>query len=83
MTPKEKAIQLINSYLVALVGTAPLNEHTSQNDIDFAAEGALIALDEVIKALTSIKDIDVRGSVLLDLIEHYRGVKEEIENYLR
>ena len=39
-----------------------------------------IAVDEIINTLNfDIKDLDVRGSVLIDLIHYWRAVKEEIE----
>lgn len=38
------------------------------------------AVDEIIDTLNfDIKDLDVRGSVLIDLIHYWRSVKEEIE----
>jgi hypothetical protein len=37
-------------------------------------------VDEIIQTLNyDIKDLDVRGSVLIDLIEYWRQVKQEIE----
>lgn len=39
-----------------------------------------ISVDEIINTLNfDIKDLDVRGSVLIDLIHYWREVKNEIE----
>ena len=78
----QEAAELLNKYLVKIVGASPLNEHSQPNDVEFAATCADIALEAILKALTSIKDRDVRGSVLLDLIEHYRGIQKEINKFL-
>lgn len=41
---------------------------------------ASIAVDEIINTLNSdIRDLDVRGNILLDLIEYWREVKQEID----
>ena len=47
----------------------------------YQAKGcALIAVDEIINTLNSdIRDLDVRGNILLDLIEYWTEVKQEIE----
>jgi hypothetical protein len=46
----------------------------------FAKQCALIAVDETIRTLNEdIRDIDVRGNILLDLIDYWREVKKEIE----
>ena len=45
-----------------------------------AKQCALVAVDEIIKTLNyDIKDLDVRGNILLDLIKYWREVKQEIE----
>ena len=73
MTPKEKAIELVDKY----------NKHEYLFwDISYrqAQDCALIAVDEIINTLNmDIRDLDVRGSVLLDLISYWREVKQEIE----
>ena len=68
MTPKEKAKELIDKFL-------------DQSLWMYQAKGcALIAVDEIIKTLNEdIKDINVVGNVLLDLIEYWKQVKQEIE----
>jgi len=45
-----------------------------------AKQCALIAVDETIRTLNEdIRDLDVRGNVLLDLIEYWIEVIQEIE----
>ena len=67
-SPKEKAEELVNKYC------------NMRSHCDNAEECALIAVDEIINTLNSdIRDLDVRGNILLDLIEYWREVKEEIE----
>ena len=68
MPPKEKAIQLYNKFY-----GVPLYVKTVK-------ECCHIAVDEIIETLNyDIRDLDVRGSVLIDLIIYWRQVKEEIE----
>lgn len=67
MTPKEKAQQLYLKYY-----GIPLYVKTVK-------ECCHIAVDEIIQTLNyDIRDLDVRGSVLIDLIIYWRDVKEEI-----
>lgn len=64
MTPKEKARELVNKYYI----------HSLKGK-----ECALIAVDTTIQTLNEdIRDLDVRGNVLLDLIDYWREVKQEI-----
>jgi hypothetical protein len=67
-SPKDKAKELVDKFL-------------KQSLWMYQAKGcALIAVDEIINTLNSdIRDLDVRGNILLDLIEYWREVKEEIE----
>ncbi len=68
MTPAEKAQQLYLKYY-----GIPLYVKTVK-------ECCHIAVDEIIQTLNyDIRDLDVRGSVLIDLIEYWREVKQEIE----
>jgi hypothetical protein len=54
--------------------------HSIPNKFIEAKKCALIAVDEIIKTLNyDIKDLDVRGNILLDLIKYWREVKQEIE----
>ena len=68
MTPKEKARELFDKiYEYAIFDEA-------------AKQCALIAVDEIIDTLNyDIRDLDVRGNILLDLIKFWREVKKEIE----
>ena len=67
-SPKEKAEELVDKFL-------------EQSLWMYQAKGcALIAVDEIINTLNSdIRDLDVRGNILLDLIEYWREVKQEID----
>lgn len=68
MTPKEKAEELVGKYYY-LVGS--LFEQK---------ECAKILVDEIINTLNmDIRDVDVRGNILLDLINWWEEVKKEIE----
>lgn len=69
MTPKEKAIELIEKFAII---TDDYHRPSKQC--------ALIAVDEIINTLNyDIRDIDVRGNILLDLIDYWQQVKQEIE----
>jgi hypothetical protein len=73
MTPKEKADELMDSML----GYGDEYHHCTQY---VAKQCALIAVDEILNTLNyDIRDLDVRGSVLLDLIKYWQEVKQEIE----
>jgi hypothetical protein len=74
MTSQEKAKQLLWEYLPILEGW------TDESKSQLAKRCALIAVDEIINTLNhDIRDLDVRGSILLDLIKYWREVKQEIE----
>jgi hypothetical protein len=67
MTPQEKAKQLFGKYY-----GIPLYIKTVK-------ECCHITVDQIIETLNyDIRDLDVRGSVLIDLIIYWRQVKEEI-----
>jgi hypothetical protein len=75
MTPKEKADELYCKYTDAL---NIRDLRTTANP--FAKQCAIIAVDEIINTLNfDIRDLDVRGNILLDLIKSWREVKQEIE----
>lgn len=74
MTPKEKAIVLCKKYY--------RDSDLLAEDLSWiqAKECALITADEVINTLNyDIRDLDVRGSLLLDIIDYWRKVKQEIQ----
>ena len=75
MTPKEKAEDLWLKYY-EIVDDIYSNEAAKKN----AKMYALIAVNETIRTLNEdIRDVDVRGNILLDLIDYWREVKQEIE----
>ena len=80
MTPKEKAEELIGKFTKLDIEVfGEFDGYLTMKNHD-AKECALIAVDEIIKTLNEdIRDLDVRGNVLLDLIEYWREVKQEIE----
>jgi hypothetical protein len=74
-TPKEKAEELVNKYKWLKLSNLGL-----YLDLEEAKKCALIAVNEIIKTLNyDIRDINVRGNILLDLIDYWREVKNEIE----
>lgn len=67
MTPKEKALQLIELYMI------PVDEfHKYPMCYDTAKDCALICVDEML----SVKSWDTYSE---DMIEYYKEVKQEIE----
>ena len=65
MTPKEKALELVRKFLTASHGT--MEEYVPVPYI-FAKQCALIAVDEILKAVEGKYD------------EYWQEVKQEIEN---
>lgn len=77
--PKEKADELFTTYhnKIQVYGD-DLGQESLVSIL--AIKCSLIAVNEIIDTLNfDIKDLDVRGSVLIDLIHYWRSVKEEIE----
>lgn len=64
MTPKEKAINLFNSYVKLL----PLG-----SNVERAKQGALIAVDEILSVIWHMRVIITYN------IEYWKEVKQEIE----
>ena len=81
MTPKDKANELVDRmYFIISNNGQFTGVHSIPNKFAEAKKCALIAVDEIIKTLNyDIKDLDVRGNILLDLIKYWREVKQEIE----
>jgi hypothetical protein len=78
LTPKEKAKELVDKYFKLL--------NYEFGDLVYSLSDkqphqcALIVVDEIINTLNhDIRDLDVRGNILLDLIKYWREVKQEIE----
>jgi hypothetical protein len=82
MNPKEKAQELVDRmYFIISNNGQFTGVHSIPNKFAEAKKCALIVVDEIIETLNyDIKDLDVRGSVLIDLIIYWREVKQEIEN---
>lgn len=75
MTPKEKAKKIFDYMFYAKD-----KDGSYSVNVDRAKQCALIAVYEIINTLNSdIRDLDVRGNILLDLIEFWKEVKQEIE----
>lgn len=83
MTPKEKAEELVIKMYQPLPASKKAEkgkEHLYYNQYNAAKKCALISVDETIRTLNEdIRDVDVRGNILLDLIDYWREVKQEIE----
>ena len=73
MTPKEKARELRNKMYLKIPA---VYDPTGLAHYPIAKELALIAVDEIIKVLYSLKF----GNALSDEIEYYEQVKQEINN---
>jgi hypothetical protein len=76
MTPKEKAKELVEKFMPFIAGADRYNTTLGIYDIDISKQCALIAVDEIIKVLYSLKF----GNALSDEIEYYEQVKQEINN---
>jgi|LauGreDrversion4_2_1035121.scaffolds.fasta_scaffold1084397_2 hypothetical protein len=95
MTPKEKAKGLVDKYYQLAesiewtdnetkVKAEKFNDELGSDVLKYwhllAKECALMAVDEIIRTLNEdIRDIDVRGNILLDLIDYWKEVKQEIK----
>jgi hypothetical protein len=71
-SPKDKAKEMYIKFDFVYV-----QNYTSKFEVK---QCALIAVDETIRTLNEdIRDLDVRGNILLDLIEYWQEVKQEID----
>ena len=71
-SPQDKAKEMYIKFYFVYV-----QNYTSKFEVK---QCALIAVDETIRTLNEdIRDLDVRGNILLDLIEYWREVKQEID----
>ena len=79
MTPREKALQLIDAF--DEYAESRISDNGRGFDKKYCSKQcALIVANEIIQTLNwEIRDLDVRGSVLLDLITYWRNVETEIE----
>jgi hypothetical protein len=67
MTPKEKAVELVNKYLQVYDGR-----------VSFAKHCALIAVDEILNNFGQLTD-GANFYTIYDAIKFYKEVKQEIE----
>lgn len=75
------AKNLINKFYYQLPNNGSLNEGLLSCDRRYkeATTCALICVEEIINTLNrDIRDLDVRGNVLLDLIEYWREIETEL-----
>jgi len=79
MQPREKALQLIDAF--DEYAESRISDNGRGFDKKYCSKQcALMAANEIIQTLNwDIRDLDVRGSVLLDLITYWRNVETEIE----
>lgn len=79
---KQKAKELIDKFYYSLPNNGYINEgvNSCESRWNEAVTCAIIAVDEIINTLNfDIRDLDVRGNILLDLIKFWRQVKDELE----
>ena len=78
-TEKEKATELVDKMYYAR-RYKDAEDYIPLEAWEHAQQCALIAVDEIILTLNKdITDLNVVGNVLLDLIEYWQEVKQEIE----
>ena len=68
MTPKEKATELVDTYLDALSYINPLNEY-----LETAKTLSLMCINEIIEGLWMVE-----VSAISDALNYYKEVKQEI-----
>ena len=77
LTPKEKAKELYDLFSKHAKYWDCYNDMPLE--INHTKQCALIAVNEIINTLNcDIRDLDVQGNVLLDLIRYWREVKQEL-----
>jgi hypothetical protein len=70
ITAKEKAIELYDRFR---------NKNSVMTANNRSKKQALICVDEIIKTLNEdIRDLDVVGNILLDLIKYWREIKQQL-----
>jgi hypothetical protein len=82
MTTREIANHIVNRYYYMLPNNGSLNTgiNSCESRYKEAIGCAFIAVDEIIETLNyDIRDVDVRGNILLDLIDHWREVYDWIK----
>ena len=75
MTPKEKAQELINKFIKPTIKWNAINGVDYYNDINTAKKCALIAVDEILKAV----DNPDETYLMKHSVNYWTEVKQEIE----
>jgi hypothetical protein len=81
-TTKEIANELVSRYYYMLPNNGLIDTgiNSCASRYKEAIECAFVAVDEIIGTLNyDIRDLDVRGNILLDLIDHWREVNTYIQ----
>ena len=76
MTPKEKAINLADKFMLRIVFNIKQNIEVSV--IESAKQCALIAVEEILNSNPSYDDYGGNGWIIIDNSEYWKEVKEEI-----
>ena len=76
MTPKEKAINLADKFMLRIVFNIKQNIEVSV--IESAKQCALIAVEEILNSNPSYEDYGGNGWIIIDNSEYWKEVKEEI-----
>ena len=76
MTPKEKAIELVDKYSTYVVMWSGGIEVETQN----VKQCTLIAVDEILKSVSQVKWIDEESIDFTSFFDYWQEVKQEINN---
>jgi hypothetical protein len=81
MTPKEKAKELIDKFLLEVTGVDRYSYNIDSMNLFSAKQCALIAVDELIENHNKMKDfLFSEIGYLITSPEYWKEVKQEIEN---
>jgi hypothetical protein len=81
MTPKEKAKELIDKFLLEVTGVDMYSYNIDSMNLFSAKQCALIAVDELIENHNKMKDfLFSEIGYLITSPEYWQEVKQEIEN---
>jgi len=78
MKEQEKAKEMYEEFAQLLRGDKPRTVRKALSDSESAKRCAIIACKNTIKALHDMPDLNVVGNVLLNQIEYYREVENEL-----
>jgi hypothetical protein len=77
MTPKEKAIELVNKFESTIILNSWCDENTTEKEINrLVKKTALIAVDEMINFFINLSN---EGFTFYSSIEYWQEIKTEIE----